>query len=96
MKTIEISIKMKKKNMSTANLVIYQNMENYQKNPNKFGIDFDAASLYPSAINDEKSVYPKTETGFVFRMHMNDVFVEAFINQNFNQFSNESAIRKIK
>ena len=28
-------------------------------------MDFDATCLYPSAMWDEKSVYPKKETGFV-------------------------------
>ena len=41
---------------------------------------------------DEKSVYPKMETGFVFKPHMDDVSVEAFNNQTFNQDGNESAI----
>ena len=55
-------------------------------------IDFDATSLYPSAVYDEKSVYPKTETGFAFKPHMNEIFVKAFNNQTFSQDSNESAI----
>ena len=29
---------------------------------------------------DEKSVYPKTESGFVFKPHMNDVYVEVLDN----------------
>ena len=35
-------------------------------------MDFDATSLYPSAMCDENSVYPKTESGFVFKPYMND------------------------
>ena len=46
---------------------------------NKTQMDFDATSLYPSAMYDENSVYPKIETGFAFKPHMNDVYVEASI-----------------
>ena len=59
-------------------------------------MDFEVNSLYPSAMWDEKSFYSKTETGFAFKLHMNDVYVEAFNNQSFNQDGNESAILKIK
>ena len=57
---------------------------------------FDATSLYPSAMWDESSVYPKKETGFVFKTHMNNVYVEAFNNQTFNRDGDESAILGIK
>ena len=63
---------------------------------NKTQMDFDATSLYPSAMWDEKSVYPKMETGFAFKPHMNDVYVEAFNNQTFNEGGDESAILTIK
>ena len=63
---------------------------------NKTQLDFDATSLYPSAMWDEKSVYPKIETGFAFRPHMNDVYVKAFNNQTFNEGGDESAILTIK
>ena len=59
-------------------------------------MDFDATSLYPSAMWDQNSVYPKTESGFCFKPDMNDVYVEAFKDQTFNQDGNESAIIKIK
>ena len=59
-------------------------------------MDFDAISLNPSAVWDENSVYHKIETGFVFKPHMNDFYVEAFKNQTFNQDGNENAILKIK
>ena len=55
---------------------------------------FDATSLYPSAMCDKNSVYPRIETGFAFRPHMNDVYVDAFKNQTFNQDGNESALIK--
>ena len=63
---------------------------------NKTQMDFDATSLYPSAMWDEKSVYPKIENGFAFKPHMNDVYVEAFNNQSFNEDGDESAILTIK
>ena len=63
---------------------------------NKTQMDFNATSLYPSAMWDERSVYPKIKTGFVFKPHMNDVSVEAFNNQTFNEDGNESAILTIK
>ena len=45
---------------------------------------------------DEKSVYPKIKTGFAFKPHMNNVYVEAFNNQTFNQDGDESTILSIK
>ena len=58
-------------------------------------MNFDGTSLYPSALWDEKSVYPKIESGFDFNPHMTDVYVEAFNNQISFQNGNESAILKI-
>ena len=55
--------------------------------------DFDAVSLYPSAMWDEKSIYPKIETGYAYTPNMNNELVEKFINQTFTQ---GSAILKIK
>ena len=63
---------------------------------NKTQMDFDATSLYPSAIWDEKSVYPKIETGFAFKPHMNDVYEKAFNDQSCNEDGEESAILTIK
>ena len=57
---------------------------------------YDGNSLYPSAMWDENSVYPKIETGFAFKPHMNDVYLEAFNNQTFNGNGDESAILTIK
>ena len=54
-------------------------------------MDFNAISLYPSAMWDEKPVYPKTESGFAFKPDMNNVCVEVFNNQTFNQDGDESA-----
>ena len=55
--------------------------------------DFDAFSLYPSAMWDEKSIYPRIETGYAFTRDMSDELVEKFDNQTFTQ---GSAILKIK
>ena len=63
---------------------------------NKSQMNYDGNSLYPSAMWDENSVYPKIETGFAFKPHMKDVYVEAFNNQTFNQKGDESAILTIK
>ena len=55
--------------------------------------DYDATSLYPSAMWDEKSIYPRIETGYAFTRDMNKFLVHGFNNQNFTQ---GSAILKIK
>ena len=34
--------------------------------------DFDATSLYPSAMWDENSIYPRIETGYAFTKEMNN------------------------
>ena len=63
---------------------------------NKTRMDFDATSLYPSAMWDQNSVFPKTENGFAFKPHMNDVYVEAFNTRTFNPDGDEPAILRIK
>ena len=55
--------------------------------------DFDAVRLYPSAMWDETSIYPRIETGYSFTKDMNDELVEKFNTGDFNQ---GSAILKIK
>ena len=55
--------------------------------------DFDAVSLYPSAMWDEKSIYPRIETGYAYTPDMNDELVNKFNTGNFNQ---GSAILRIK
>ena len=62
----------------------------------KTQMDYDATSLYPSAMWDEKSVYPKIETGFDLKPHMNDIYVEAFDIKTFNQDGIESGLFTIK
>ena len=49
--------------------------------------DFDAVSLYPSAMWDEKSIYPRIETSYAYTRDMNDELVEKFNNQTFTQGS---------
>ena len=45
--------------------------EQLQKlNVHEFMMDFDARSLFPSAMWDEKSVFPKKETWFALKPHM--------------------------
>ena len=55
--------------------------------------DFDAVSLYPSAMWDENSIYPRIETGYSYTKDMKNEFVEKFNTGNFTQ---GSAILKIK
>ena len=63
---------------------------------NKTQMNYDATSLYPSAMWDCNSVYPKIEAGFAFKPHMNKTYVEAFNNQTFSEDGDESAILTIK
>ena len=63
---------------------------------NEVGRDFNSTSMYPTAMWDEKSVYPKLKSGFVFKEYITDVYVEAFNNQTFHQDFIESVILKIK
>ena len=55
--------------MSTISLRNYQNMKKLRNiDVDKVMIDFDATSLYPGGMWNEKSVYPKMETGFVLNI----------------------------
>ena len=66
--------------------------EHLQKlNLNDIMRDFDASSLYPSAMWDQKSFYPKFEIGFAFKPHMNKTYLDAFNIQSFNQDGDEYA-----
>ena len=47
-------------------------------------MDFDATSLYPSAMYNEKSVYTKIESRFAFKPYMKDVYLESINNQFFS------------
>ena len=49
--------------------------------------DFDAVSLYPSAMWDENSIYPRIETGYAFTKDTNNELVKNFNTCSFNQGS---------
>ena len=40
--------------------------------------DFDAVSLYPSAMWDENSFYPRIETGYAYTRDTNDELIQQF------------------
>ena len=82
-------------NKELNRLAIHKKTQKLDVNNNVM-MDYDGNSLYPSAMWDENSVYPKIESGFAFAPHMNDVYVKAFNNQTFNEDGNESAILRIK
>ena len=41
-------------------------------------MNFDAINLYPSAMWDNESIYPRIETGYPFTPDMNDEIVKKF------------------
>ena len=43
--------------------------------------DFDAVSLYPSAMWDENSIHPRIETGYAFAKDMSKELVKKFNNK---------------
>ena len=49
--------------------------------------DFDAVSLYPSAMWDEISIHPRIETGYAFTRNM--------IDDLFEKFSNQSSLKEV-
>ena len=55
-------------------------------------MNFDATSLYPSAMWDNESIYPRIESGYHFTPDMNDEIVQKFNTQTFTQ---GSAILKV-
>ena len=55
-------------------------------------IDFGTTSQYPSAMLDEKLVYPKIETGYASTSNIIDEIVGKFNTQTFTQ---DSAISKV-
>ena len=97
MRIIEIIFKSEKLILLTKELNMLPIHKELSKlDLNKTQMDFDATSLYPSAMWDKNSVYAKKERGFALKPHMNDVYAEPFENQTFNQDGNESAILRIK
>ena len=81
-------------NKELNKLPIHKNLQ--KQNLKDVMMDFDSTSFHLSAMWDEKHVYPKIETGFAFKAHMNDVYEEALSNQSYNQDGDESAILRIK
>ena len=47
--------------------------------------DYDAVSLYPSAISDEKPIFAKIETGYAFTKDMKVEIVKKFDEGYFTQ-----------
>ena len=60
-------------------LAIHKELSNLDSDETQ--MDFDATTLYPSAMWDEKSNYPEIETVFAFKPDMNDAYVEPFKNK---------------
>ena len=61
-------------NEKVRELPIHQFLQ--QLKLNDFLWDFDAVSLYPSAMNDDKNIYPRLETGYGFTPDMSNCIVE--------------------
>ena len=59
-------------------------------------MDFEKTSLDPSAVWEEKSIYPRLETGYAYAQDMNDELVEKFKTGKFNQGSAILRIRYFK
>ena len=79
------------------NLTYYLFIKEFSKlDLKKTQTNFDATFLYPSAVWVKNSVYPKLETGFAFKSHMKELYVDAFKNQTSNQHGIESVILGIK
>ena len=74
-------------NNKLKELARHQKLKNL--NQDKFGMDFVGTISYPAALHDEKSTYPKIETGYAFTPHVNTVYVAAFSNEVFEQKGNE-------
>ena len=97
MRKTEILIMKKKADSIDKKYYMLPNHEGLSKlGLNKTQLDFDATSLYHSAMWGQNSAYPKIESGFASKPDMNDVYVEAFNNQTFNQVGDETAILKLK
>ena len=82
---IEKQMKLKKKNTSEklGELPIHQFLQ--QLSLNDLLWDFDAVSLYMSAMSDEKSYHPRIERRYAFTKDMNDEIVKNFNDGNFTQ-----------
>ena len=62
----------KPKNLSTLSLDVFLK-------------NFDENGLFPTAMSDKESVYPKVETGSAFKKDMKDDLAKAFNNQSFTK-----------
>ena len=51
------------------------------------GMDFDGTSLYANAMWDKSLLYPKKESGFAFKSHFIDVYVERSIIKLLNKMA---------
>ena len=87
----DVEEKEKFTNKKLSQLTIHQIIE--QTKLDELLWDYDANSLYPSAMWDEKSIYLRNETGYAYTTDMNDELIEKIKTGNFNQ---GSGILKIK
>ena len=78
-------------NYKLSKLPVHQLIK--QINLDKLLWDFGAVSLYPSAMWDEKSKYPRIETGYAFTPDMKEKVIKKF---NTGKITQGSAILKIK
>ena len=96
MMVIEILFKRKKTDFFNNKLNMLAIHEQLSKlSLNNTQMDFVATSLYHSATWVRSSLYPKIKTEFTFQPLLNDVYIETFNNQSFNQDGNESALLRI-
>ena len=82
---IEMRMQKKKKNINKKSSQLPNHQLIKQLKLDELLWVFDATSLYPSAMCDENSGYPKLETGYAYTEDMKQELVEKFINQNFIQ-----------
>ena len=70
---IKVKVKEKYINEKLSQLPISMKLKQFKRDD--LLMAFDATSLYPSAMYDENSIYPKIETGYAFTENMNDELV---------------------
>ena len=101
----KINVKVKEKYINEKLSQLPISMKLKQLNRDDLLMAFDATSLYPSAMYDINSIYPRIETGYAFTSDMNDKLVKVFNNQTFTKLDSAfvpseermaSAILKIK
>ena len=92
LKTIEISTKMIKEkyiNEKLSQLPIHNKLKNLDID--NVLMNFDGVSLYPSAMWDDESIFPRIETGYPFTQDMENEILQKFNTQTFQG----SAILKV-